>query len=90
MREVDVKEKLTKCFSTVFPELSAEEIVMASPSGPGAWDSLTAVTLMALVEEELGIQLEPNGEPESMSFENILARITKGAESPIQAESAHR
>lgn len=86
----DVKQKLSKCFSAVFPELSPEEITKASPNTLGAWDSLSAVTLMALVEEEFGISLEPNGELENMSFENLMARIAKSVESQIPAEPSHR
>jgi acyl carrier protein len=79
------REKLIKCFSTIFPELSVDEIVSASPRTSGAWDSLTAVTLMALVEEEFGIELEPNGDPEGMSFENLLMRIATALDSRISA-----
>lgn len=86
----DVRERLTKCFSAVFPELSPEEIVKASPNTTGAWDSLTAVTLMALIEEEFGIELEPSGMLEDMSFENVLARIAKAVESQIPAATAHK
>lgn len=85
----DVKERLIKCFSAVFPELSPQEILTASASTTGAWDSLTAVTLLAVVEEEFGIELEPNGKLEDMSFESIQARVTKVGESPVRAESAH-
>lgn len=85
----DVKEKLIKCFSAVFPELSPQEILTASASTTGAWDSLTAVTLLAVVEEEFGIELEPNGKLEDMSFESIQTRVTKVGESPVRAESAH-
>jgi len=85
----DVKENLTKCFSTVFPELSREEIVAASPNTVGAWDSLSAVTLVALIEEEFGIQLEPGGGPENMSFENLLPRITQALQSQIAGRTVH-
>ncbi len=83
----DVEQRLTECFCAVFPELSPEEIVKAS-SNTGAWDSLTAVTLLALVEEEFGIELEPNAEPENMSFQNMMASITRAVESEIPGESA--
>jgi acyl carrier protein len=85
----DVTQKLTKCFSAVFPELSPQEIVTASPHTLGAWDSLTAVTLMALIEQEFGIELEPNCELEEMSFENIQARVARIVENQIRAEFAH-
>jgi acyl carrier protein len=80
---------LTKCFSAVFPELSPEEIVKTTVNTTGALDSLTAVTLLALIEEEFGVELEPDGVLENISFENILARVAKAVESEIPAESAH-
>jgi acyl carrier protein len=85
----DVEQRLTKCFCTVFPELSPDEVVKVSPNTTGIWDSLTAVTLVALIEEEFGIQLELNGELENMSFEKIMARIAKAMESEISREIAH-
>ena len=83
----NVKENLIKCFSTVFPELSPEEIVAAAPNTVGAWDSLSAVTLMALIEEEFGIKLEPDGELENMSFANLLPRITQALQSQTPAST---
>lgn len=73
----DVEQRLTKCFSAVFPELSPEEILKASPNTTGAWDSLTAVTLMALVEEEFRIALEPTDVESFESFEEILKRVNE-------------
>ena len=85
----DVKKNLTKCLSAVFPELLPEEIVTASPNTVGAWDSLSAVTLMALIEEEFGIRLEPDDSLDNMSFENLLPRITEAVRSQIPAGTVH-
>jgi acyl carrier protein len=76
----NVEQRLTKCFSAVFPELSSEEIAKANPNTTGAWDSLNAVTLMALIQEEFGIELAPD-ELENMSFQNMMACVAKVLES---------
>lgn len=85
----DMEQRLIKCFSAVFPELSSDDIVKASSNTTGVWDSLTAVTLVAVIEEEFGIQLEPSGTLEDMSFENLLARIAKGMEEHTQVARVH-
>ena len=87
MREIE--QTLIKCFSAVFPEVSPEEIVKANQSTVGDWDSLTAVRLMALIQEEFGIDLYPDGVPEDLSFECILARVTEAVHSKLPMESAH-
>jgi acyl carrier protein len=79
----NVEQRLAKCFSAVFPELSREEIVKVNSNTAGAWDSLNAVTLMALIQEEFGIELAPDGELENMSFQNMMARVAKVLESRI-------
>jgi acyl carrier protein len=79
----NVEQRLAKCFSAVFPELSWEEIVKVNSNTAGAWDSLNAVTLMALIQEEFGIELAPDGELENMSFQNMMARVAKVLESRI-------
>ena len=82
----DVEQRLTKCFSAVFPELSPAEIVKATPNTTRDRDSLTTVTLLALIEEEFLIELEPNGAMDNLSFDNILAQVTKALEAQIPGE----
>lgn len=71
----DARERLIRCFSTVFPELGEEEIVKASAEDGGNWDSLSAVTLLALVEEEFGIGIEVDNLDGAISFERLLACV---------------
>lgn len=52
------ERKLLNCFASVFPGLSNEEICGASADLSGQWDSLTTVTLVALVEEEFDIEIQ--------------------------------
>lgn len=54
----NTRERLTSCFWTVFPDLSAQEISNATSATVQAWDSVAGVTLLALVEEEFGISIE--------------------------------
>jgi acyl carrier protein len=83
----DVEERLTKCFSAVFPELSPDEIVNASSELTGDWDSMSAVTLLAVVQEEFGIDLEVDGMENFASFETILARVSEAIRSKAAAKS---
>ena len=54
----DVNDRLIKCFSAVFPELTKEEIVQATGDSTDKWDSLSWVTLLAVVQEEFKIELD--------------------------------
>jgi acyl carrier protein len=70
---MDEKEmRLAKCFSAVFPELSAAEITQASATRVQSWDSVTIVTLVAVVEEEFGISIEVDDPAKFDSFKGIL------------------
>jgi acyl carrier protein len=75
------EESLLRCFSSVFPSLTSEEIRSASSDVPGLWDSLATVTLIAVVEEEFGIQIELERVPELRSFSAFLNYIQEEASS---------
>jgi acyl carrier protein len=62
------EELLVRCFSSVLPALTIEEIRTASSDVPGIWDSLATVTLIAVVEEEFGIQIDQERVLELHSF----------------------
>jgi acyl carrier protein len=71
----DTRERLERCFSAVFPDLSPDEIRRASPATVGAWDSLANVTLVTVIEEEFGLQLPLDDPDWAASFELILAHV---------------
>ena len=83
----DVEQRLIKCFSAVFPELSPEEIVKATPNTTGDWDSLTVVTLLALIGEEFGVDLDSNAMADNFSFGDILVRVEKAVRNGIPVKS---
>lgn len=52
----DLETRLLRCFESVFPGLTPEEI-RASTAEQGMWDSLSLVTLAAVVQEEFGVEI---------------------------------
>lgn len=73
----EIRERLVQCFSATFPNLTVEEIQSASPATVPTWDSLASITLVAVMEEEFAIQIEPEDIEHLLSFENSLDYINK-------------
>lgn len=75
----DVRDRLVRCFAATFPRLPAAEIPRASVDTVPAWDSLAALTLATLIEEELSVAIDPRDRKELSSFELLLAYVEKRA-----------
>ena len=73
----EIHERLMRCFSATFPNLTPEEIQSASPSTVDTWDSLASVTLVAVLEEEFAIQIEPEDIEHLVSFDSSLEYLNK-------------
>ncbi|HYZ75239.1 MAG TPA: acyl carrier protein [Chthoniobacterales bacterium] len=56
MTEVD--DRLVRCFSSIFPASTDEEIRAIDLERFGDMDSLAGVTLVAVIEQEFGVALE--------------------------------
>lgn len=69
---VDTRERLIGCFGSVFPNLSSDEILLASNASVASWDSLATITLVSVIEEEFGVSIEPDEYELLISFEMIL------------------
>ena len=54
------EDRLVRCFASVFPWLAPEEIENVSAESAENWDSLTTVTLAAVVQEEFGVDIDPD------------------------------
>ncbi len=71
------EEKLVKIFETAFPDLPADQITTATQDRTQNWDSVAAITLMNLIEEEFAIQMDFEDLGELTSFQKILAYINR-------------
>ena len=84
----ELESRLIRCFSSVFPALAPEEIGAASAQSLAAWDSLAAVTLVAVVQQEFSVQIDLLDLPELDSFaafQTYLRRLTvRGGEDGSQ------
>jgi acyl carrier protein len=78
-----IEEKLISCFSAVMPELSPDEIPHASAASASNWDSVTTVSLVAVIEDEFGISIEIDDLSQFDSFQGIL-RYLRGGSGPQQ------
>lgn len=64
----DIARRLERCFQISFPGLSLDQIATVEAEGLEAWDSLKFVTLIAMIEEEFGVQIDPMDWPELGSY----------------------
>ncbi len=62
------ENRLARCFASVFPTLTPEEIRAASTESVGVWDSLRSVTLLAVIQQEFAVEINPLDLPELNSF----------------------
>jgi acyl carrier protein len=68
----NVEQRLETVFATVFPDLDPEEIKSASQDSVQAWDSVAAITLINLIEEEFAIEMDFDHVADLTSFSAIL------------------
>ena len=71
----DVDDRLVRCFSSVFPELSDEQIRSASAESLSTWDSFATVTLVAVLQEEFGLDIDPDDLEKLVSFERVRSYV---------------
>jgi acyl carrier protein len=68
----DTRERLADCFRTVFPTLPPDSVYTASQSKLAEWDSVAAITLVNVIEEEFEIELDLEALSELTSFDLVL------------------
>ena len=68
----DIKGRVARCFSNVFPNVRQDEIPRASTASLAAWDSVAQVTLLSSVAEEFGLNFEVQDFEELVSYALIL------------------
>jgi acyl carrier protein len=67
----DLADRLVRCISSVFPALTDQDIRSATAETLVEADSLAAVTLLALIDEEFGVEIDPEGLLALGSFQGI-------------------
>ena len=68
----DIKGRVNRCFSNVFPDIPPAELVRASTASLAAWDSLAQVTLLSSIGEEFGVNFELDDFEELVSYPLIV------------------
>ncbi len=63
------ENRLIRCFASVFPGLSVEELRSMNSESAGNWDSLSTVTLAAVIQEEFSLEIDPEVLPRLDSFD---------------------
>jgi len=53
-----VREKLTRCFALAFPKLDPREYESASAQNVAEWDSIAQLTLLTVIGEEFGREID--------------------------------
>lgn len=51
-------DRLMRCFASAFPSATRDEIKTAKFEAISDWDSLRGVTLLAVLDEEFGVQID--------------------------------
>lgn len=71
----EIDKRLIGCFQAVFPDLSEDNIPSASQESVPAWDSVAAITLINVIEEEFGIELDLDHVTEFDSFTHLRSHV---------------
>ncbi len=73
----DHRERLLRCFTLVFPNLSPEQAARASQASLAEWDSVASISLLNVVEEEFQIEVDMEVLADLSSFDLVLDYLNK-------------
>jgi acyl carrier protein len=73
----EIRQRLTNCFQVAFPDLPPEAITAASTATIAAWDSVAAITLMNVIEDEFGFEMDLDDLADLESFDKVCAYVQK-------------
>ena len=71
------RPRLINCFQVVFPDLPVESIATASTATVTAWDSVAAITLMNVLEDEFAMEMDLDDLANLDSFDKIHTYLQK-------------
>jgi len=67
-----LENRLVRCFQVIFPGLDEKQIRNATNTSLAGWDSIAMVTLINVIEEEFGAQIEVEDAESLTSFRRFL------------------
>jgi len=70
-----IAEQLARCFSLAFPQMDPSRYSTASAENTTEWDSVAQVTLLSLIGEEFGVEINFEEFEGATSFEALAGRI---------------
>lgn len=70
----NTRERLENCFRLVFPDLKIP-VDQATTQNVAEWDSVAAITLVNVIEEEFNFQMDFEVLAELDSFPKVLAYV---------------
>ncbi|HVW10255.1 MAG TPA: acyl carrier protein [Bryobacteraceae bacterium] len=73
-----VTEKLNRCFAATFPTLDPAHYAKASVDNLGEWDSIKQLTLLTVIGEEFGREIDFEEFEDATSYD-ALVRILEAA-----------
>jgi len=71
----DLAARLTRCFTSVFPELDAEAIQKANAESLTVWDSMAQIMLLSLIGEEFEMDVSFEEFGDLTTFEQFRTMI---------------
>jgi acyl carrier protein len=71
----NLDSRLVRCFSSVFPDLNEAQIHRASVHSVPSWHSLASLTLIAVLQEEFGLQFDLADLPNLISFSAVQTYV---------------
>jgi len=73
----ETRQRLSNCFQVVFPGLAPDAIATASTATVAAWDSVAAITLMNVLEDEFALDMDLDDLADLDSFDKIHSYLQK-------------
>jgi acyl carrier protein len=73
----DDDDRLMRCFSSAFPNATRDEIRTAKLDAMTGWDSLRGVTLLAVLDEEFGVQIDLPELLELETFDSVKRYLSR-------------
>jgi acyl carrier protein len=73
----DLRERLIDCFAAVLSRVPRDQVPQSEMNSVEQWDSITTVNLVAVIQEEFQVEVEPEDFERFTSFKNILDFLDK-------------